>query len=141
VTAIVIELVYNHFPALSSQLVQQVDALCEDTAYRALRAAQIAIESPPKTGKIYRHGKHGQISHQASAPGEAPASDIGALSDNAKIMQEKLAMWDVLFYQEYAAVLEFGNAAGTLLPRPYLRPAIEGVRARFDAGMRKLGFS
>jgi hypothetical protein len=133
-----IVLVYNNFPALSAQLVQKVDSLCGDIAYRALLAAQDAIESPPKTGIVY---KHGNVSHQASAPGEAPATDIGALADNAKVKQEKTAMWEILFYQEYAAALEMEMGSPTMLPRPYLRPAVEGVRARFDAGMRKLGFS
>ena len=135
-TDIKIEIVFNHFPQLTEELIRQADAVCEEMAGRALRGAQEAIRNPPKTGRVYRYGK---VEHQASAPGEAPATDTGALAANAKTEQAAPAMWEILFFQDYAAALEFGTPK--MLPRPYLRPAVEAVRDRFVKGMKALGFS
>ena len=131
-----IEIVFNHFPQLTQELVGKVDAVCEETALRVLTGAQEAIRNPPKTGRIYKYGK---VSHQASAPGEAPATDTGALAANAKTEQQKPAMWEILFFQDYAAALEFGTPK--MLPRPYLRPAVEAVKDRFVKALKALGFS
>ena len=131
-----IEIVFNHFPALSTELVAKVANVAEDTALRAQRDAQTLIQSPPKTGRVYKYGK---VLHQASAPGESPATDTGALVANSKVEQGRTAMWWILFMQEYAAPLEFGTPK--MLPRPFLRPAIEGVKDRFFKALRALGFS
>jgi HK97 gp10 family phage protein len=74
----------------------------------------------PKTGRIYRRGG---VSHQASAPGEAPASDSGRLvqSGRTEFDQNDLsgtAQWSTA----YAEALEHGNE--NMEPRPFARPAL-----------------
>lgn len=82
------------------------------------------IASPPKTGRIYR--RRG-VEHQASAPGEPPASDTGRLIQSGHVEHnaEELsgtATWST----NYAASLEFGTAR--MEPRPYARPALMSKR-------------
>jgi hypothetical protein len=134
VADIEVELIYSNFSALGDQMVRDADRQCETTANRVLTRARILIQSGPKTGKVY---KHGNVLHQASAPGEAPASDTGALASNSKAERESLAHWLVIFFQEYARKLEFGTPV-QLAARPFLRPAIESERRAFVAAMRKI---
>lgn len=78
------------------------------------------IASPPKTGRIYRRrGKE----HQASAPGEPPATDTGRLIQSGRTAyNQSLLLGVVMWSTEYAAPLEFGTEK--MEPRPYARPAL-----------------
>ena len=129
-----IVLEYNNFPQLRDQMLRDADRQCETTANRVLTRARILIQSGPKTGRVY---KHGNVSHQASAPGEAPASDTGALASHSKIERESLAHWLVIFFQEHARKLEFGTPV-QLAARPFLRPGVEAEKQAFIAAMRKI---
>lgn len=106
-----------------------------------LQSAVRRIQSPPKTGKIYR--RRG-VEHQASAPGEAPASDTGTLVQRGSTRYEpNLLTGYVNFATKYAAPLEFGTTK--MEPRPFLRPALaenlenitngvaEEIRREFEA--------
>lgn len=79
------------------------------------REAKLLISHGPKSGRWY--GKH-----QASAPGEAPATDTGRLikSIQWQIFNQGLAaeVGSPLFY---ASFLEDGTRK--MDPRPWLRPA------------------
>lgn len=89
------------------------------------------IQEPPKTGHIYRHRG---VEHQASAPGEAPASDTGTLVQRTTTEYDvdKL-MGTVWFRTEYAAALEFGTQ--TVQPRPYARVSLEEKRGEFTGNI------
>ena len=87
-------------------------------------AAIRAIQTGPKTGRVYR--RRG-VSHQASAPGEAPASDTGALVQRSSTRYEPNDLRGVVsFHAAYAALLEFGTTR--MEPRPFLRPALVASR-------------
>lgn len=82
-----------------------------------------------KTGRIYR--RRG-VAHQASAPGEAPASDLGTLlrSITTSVSAEALT-GNINFRTEYARRLEYGFVGLDSLgrtydqaPRPFARPAL-----------------
>lgn len=78
------------------------------------------ILNPPKSGKVYvRRG----IAHQASAPGEAPASDTGTLVRNreTQLIPERLA-GRLRFMAAHAAPLEHGTR--NMEPRPFARRAL-----------------
>jgi HK97 gp10 family phage protein len=101
--------------------------------------AKAAIANPPKTGKVYMHGK---VAHQASAPGEAPATDTGFLANSIQSKRDGAeARVDV--HSEYAAPLEFGSSK--MAARPYLRPAmdehkdaiVEAVASNFEAAIQR----
>ncbi len=86
--------------------------------------AKRSIASGQKTGRIY---KRRTVTHQASAPGEAPATDTGRLvnSINAYPAGEKLESTVVAGRGtvKYAAMLEFGTKF--IAARPFLFPAVE----------------
>jgi hypothetical protein len=102
----------------------------------------------PKTGAVYsdifrmingrpvpigpRSGNNLSATHQASAPGEAPAADTGALSRPSAIVTKRKG--DLTIELEstiaYAAYLEFGTQM--IAPRPSWVPAVEKARPKFQ---------
>ena len=87
------------------------------------RAVQL-ITTPPKSGRIYR--RRG-VSHQASAPGEAPASDTGRLVNSRKItLDHDLVRARLSFATAYAKALEIGTKK--MEPRPFARRALAETR-------------
>lgn len=78
--------------------------------------------SHPGTGRIY---KRGQVSHQASAPGEPPAVDTGALRSSIghEVIGDVLRVGSAL---DYSAYLEFGTPK--MEPRPSARESLAEVR-------------
>ena len=130
-TEIVLE--YSNFAAIGEQMAREIDVVCESTALDIQARAQMAIMNPPKSGRIYRRGN---VAHQASAPGEAPATDTGALVNSAYTKKLADADYETGFTVEYAAALEFGTPK--IEPRPYLRPAVEAVRKAFIAAIKRI---
>jgi HK97 gp10 family phage protein len=91
----------------------------------ALRVAAVLVQSSavrlvqkgPKTGRTYGD-------HQASAPGEPPATDTGNLVRNIGFEVDKDKMTaTVASRAPYSAALEFGTNDGKILPRPFMMPA------------------
>ena len=117
------------------QLQEISDAGSGEALGKVVLAGAFALEGrvkrsmhEPKSGRIYSRGGK---THKASAPGEAPAIDYGALVNS---VQSKLgnvtrdsAEAEVFTDQESAAHLEFGTAH--IAPRPFMRPAAEEGQA------------
>lgn len=102
----------------------------------AVRKAALDIEAhikasmeEPKTGKWYGD-------HQASAPGEAPAVDMGELVNSVQAEKQEAFSWLVFTDVEYAPVLEFGGR--NVAPRPSFGPAADAVQPSFEESMEKL---
>lgn len=102
--------------------------------------AKESIAQGKKTGRVYKRGSR---THQASAPGEAPASDTGRLvnSINVRPAEGELAV-DVVAgggIVKYARMLEFGTSK--MAARPFLFPALEKnkekIRKRIEASLDK----
>ena len=89
--------------------------------------------SDAKSGRIY---KRGQKIHQASAPGEAPAIDTGLLANSIQVTDYGRLGAMVYTNTEYAEVLELGGRR--ILPRPYMRPAVENIAPKFLEATRQL---
>lgn len=86
------------------------------------------IQDTPKTGRIYR--RRG-VEHQASAPGEPPASDTGRLVQSIRTEYFPDELKGVLQASTaYAAFLEFGTSR--MEPRPFMRPAVSNKRADIE---------
>lgn len=87
------------------------------------------IMQPPKSGRIY---KRNTVTHQASAPGESPATDTGRLAGSITTHYDvaKLTGY-VNVATGYAQALEFGTPR--VAPRPYARVSLaekaEEIRA------------
>jgi HK97 gp10 family phage protein len=82
------------------------------------------IQQTPKTGRLYqRRG----VTHQASAPGEAPASDTGNLVRNITVeVDPSIMSATVVSNDAYAELLEFGTTK--MAPRPYMRAALDSMK-------------
>lgn len=107
------------------------------------------ITSGPKTGRIYR--RRG-VFHQASAPGQSPASDSGRLAQSGNTQLNPAMISSTIFFSTvYARPLERGSAYSirsslgasspdgaaqrefgtqSLAPRPFLRPALFNMSAQ-----------
>jgi hypothetical protein len=78
------------------------------------------IQRGPKTGRVYRSGN---VTHRASAPGEAPATDTGRLANSIVYERIGLIAAKVSSRLPYATYLEFGTQR--IAPRPAWTPAVE----------------
>lgn len=107
------------------------DAIVNRIRQAALRGAMAGIAiveqkavdfivSGEKTGKIYR--RRGVV-HQASAPGEPPASDTGRLVGSRETTLDAVNLGAKLaFHTDYAWRLEAGTL--NMEPRPFARRAL-----------------
>jgi N-acetylmuramoyl-L-alanine amidase len=87
-----------------------------------------------KSGIVYELYSPQRRTHQASAPGEAPASDTGRLASNIFTALDRDGLGGSIESRaEYSAALEFGHryADGiTLQARPFMVPALESQRKK-----------
>jgi hypothetical protein len=85
--------------------------------------------------------QRGNITHRASAPGEAPATDTGTLVSSESIYYERESDLVSIIGSRlaYAYYLEFGTMR--IAPRPSWMPAVEANRDKFsrlvDEGLRR----
>ncbi len=77
-----------------------------------------------KSGRIY---KRRSVIHQASAPGESPASDTGALVSRIYVELESTFASIMRVATNYAMLLEFGTSK--MAARPAAIPAAEKNRS------------
>lgn len=111
------------------------EALQKTAEEVAARAQQLVLD-PPKTGRVYARGS---VAHQASAPGEAPASDTGNLVGLIGVDAVNLPRLRISIFSsaKYSAALEFGTSK--MAPRPFLRRALREMGPRIVAHLRTRG--
>ena len=99
--------------------------------------AKMSIQNGPKTGAVTTRYNPRRV-HQASAAGEAPASDTGYLASNIAISidGDRLGA-SVESNAEYSAYLEFGTMK--MAARPFLQPALEITRPLVQRLLRDVG--
>ena len=142
------------FGMLGAVVRKQLGRVARATAKAVAQQAKDSITDGPKTGRIY--GAETEVSfrsrdkdvsfvahrgrelgddkvHQASAPGEAPANDTGALASGINVEMEGDLTAAIIVPAEQGAALEFGRIDGTIAPRPFLGPALEAARPGFEA--------
>ena len=95
------------------------------SAKRVEAEAKRSIAAGGKTGRIYRRRT---VTHQASAPGEAPATDTGRLVNSITAYPAPQGKRESTVVAGrgtvlYAALLEFGTRH--IAARPFLFPALE----------------
>lgn len=108
-------------------------AVALDEAAQAVQGeAQRLIQDPPKTGRIYKKYMPNRM-HQASAPGEAPATDLGTLVNSIIIDRTDIKRGRIVIAAtaKHAKFLELGTR--TMAPRPFLRRALRTMRGRIIA--------
>jgi len=113
---------------LKSAIESGVRPIIKNIAFN-IEALMKQLMTLPKHGRRYKRGSR---FHIASAPGEAPAVDTGNLINTIKTEIKSDTEATITIPAAYAEALEFGSSK--IAARPFVRPAIEGVIARFNSG-------
>jgi len=104
--------------------------------------SRVGIIGNPQVVAIYRaEGKENMSAyHQASSPGQPPATDTGTLIASIESKMETYQLTSshkasavVWTENDYAKFLEFGTKK--IEPRPFMTPALEKNRARFPKAL------
>jgi HK97 gp10 family phage protein len=120
-------------------IARELDVALFASAKKVEADAKKSIVSGEKSGRLY---KRRTVTHRASEPGQAPASDTGRLVNSINSYLEKGKSAFVVAGRgivNYAAHLEFGTIK--MAARPFMFPALESNRAwikeRIAAAVRK----
>lgn len=107
-----------------------IEGELKGAAVETQRTAVLSIQKGPKTGEVYPpvQGRRGSP-HQASAPGEPPATDTGRLASSITVLKKGDA-WYAGTGEDYGLYLELGTR--DMEPRPWLKPAAEHAAARLE---------
>lgn len=111
--------------AYGRDLGRSLELIVTAAATEAITDVKKAIEEPPKTGRVYLRGKNNDIEHQASAPGQAPATDTGTLVNSLYFRNRGKYTKVIGSRLPYAFYLEFGTFR--MEKRPSWIPAVERV--------------
>lgn len=131
-TQVSAKLVFNNLPKLSAAMKLKLGEVVDKTAHEIEGNAKASLTGS-KSGRVYtRHGRE----HQASAPGEAPANDYGALGNSIQTEVTGPTSRAVTVGVEYGAVLETGGAH--IAARPFMAPAAELARPGFEAACKQV---
>jgi len=137
-----VKMVFNLLPTLPKEAQAAAAKYIAETAHNIERDIKADMRGP-KSGRTYRRGKVkrsgkvvGYKFHRASAPGEAPARDVGALVNSIHAKRIGKLTYMVYSNSEYARALEFGTRR--MAARPFLRPAVRRRRAQFYQRMRAI---
>jgi hypothetical protein len=122
--------------AIGGKAEANVGKAIEATALGINRDVKDAIQRGDKTGRVYQRGN---ITHRASAPGEAPATDTGTLVSSIYYEPQSGLLSMIGSRLAYAYYLEFGTMR--IAPRPSWMPAVEANRDKFirlvEEGLRR----
>jgi len=158
------KVVYNHIPTLTPMVEANARKAIGITVREAETHMKRAMRAP-KSGRSYRRGSIkrqgksyagqglrsgtyaasgrryyivGAKVHRASAPGEAPAIDLGAYI-NSWFTRWTGKLTSILGTNAVQArALENGNPRRNLAARPHLGPAVDSVRDRFQQRMKRV---
>lgn len=119
--------------AFGQEVMDGVEQAIEASALEALTDVRKAIQGPPKTGRLYKRGKK---VHRASAPGEAPATDMGALVNSTYYTKPDPFTAEIGSRLDYAFFLEFGSRKTA--KRPAWLPAAERAAPRLQRRIEKV---
>ena len=99
---------------------RQLNLIVNAAALESVNDVKKAIQGPPKTGRKYQRGT---VVHQASAPGQAPATDTGFLVSSIYNEDRGYLTKAIGSRLDYAFYLEFGTRK--IAARPSWVPAVE----------------
>jgi HK97 gp10 family phage protein len=113
---------------------RQIADIVRGTAQNVRSHAIKAVQRGRKSGDVYEKYQP-KRTHRASAPGQAPATDTGAL---VRSIQADIRGRDaeVSANVDYAVYLEFGTQ--DMEPRPFLFPALEKERPAWDRRLQRI---
>lgn len=102
-----------------------------------VRTAAVRKIQASGSGRVYEIAGPPRRTHRASAPGEPPATDTGALARNIYVESADGGL--TVFVgtnQAHGRYLEHGTAM--VAPRPWLMPSMEGSRADHMRRMQEI---
>lgn len=120
-----IEIRSNRLRGMDLRMRQQAARVVKSYALQGEAMVKVSM-GEPKSGHMYGD-------HQASAPGEAPAIDIGNLVASVQAQEESTLTWTVAVGADYGIYLEHGTVH--MAPRPYMAPMAEALRGPFIRDM------
>lgn len=131
--SVVVEIVYNRMPQMAVALRAEASKGVRRTAFR-YEANLKQRMSGVKSGRVYVRKN---ITHIASAPGQAPAVDTGTLINSIKTDAKPGSLTaEVATTTDYAPHLEYGTV--NMEPRPaWIPEAEEARRTYFPEEMRR----
>lgn len=108
-----------------------IATLAQDTRTRAVQG----IQRGAKSGRVYRKYNPSRV-HQASAPGQYPASDTGRFASSVQVELPTLTNLTarVGTHVLYGPMLEFGTSR--MAARPWLFPSFEGARVGVEGRLK-----
>ena len=124
---------------LEAEVKRALEATMKGAAMLVANDAKQRIARGAKSGRIYTtrfatnkstggiFPTEARVPHQASAPGEAPATDTGKLISSIVADAQGTKAW-VEARSAYAVHLEYGTRR--MQARPFMMPAFEAQRAR-----------
>ena len=103
----------------------------------AIRNRVMDLMNAPASGIVYirKPGQNLSREHRASAPGDAPAKDSGALVESIAYKRPSPMQATVSSDIEYLPRLEYGDM--TVQARPSFRPATDAEREPFADAIRE----
>lgn len=114
---------------ITDEIRTEVSKVVIGTALELQGNIKKSIQRGPASGRSYQK-YNPRRTHQASAPGQAPATDTGRLANSIFFDQEGLLSATVGSNLIYALYLEYGTTK--MAARPYFRPAVEAMRPKFE---------
>jgi HK97 gp10 family phage protein len=113
----------SKLPQIAGAIDQAAARCVFRTAHRIRTEAIKLILEGSKSGHVY---KRRSVTHKASAPGEAPASDLGRLVQSIRVDHTPNSLTArVVAGTKYAKLLELGTQS--MRPRPFMAPAVRNV--------------
>ena len=111
----------------TNEEINLADRYAFKTALAIEADAKRLIQRGQPTGRVY---KRGNVSHRASAPYEAPATDTGQLVRNITTQKKKKLLYTTGSRRQagYGKALEYGTV--NMKPRPWLSVAVRNVKAK-----------
>lgn len=114
---------------MTDDIRQEVGKAVVGTALELRGDVVKSIQRGPKSGTVYQKYNPRRM-HQASSPGQAPASDTGRLANSITFDQMGDLTASVGSALAYATYLEYGTSR--MAARPFFRPAVERMRPKFQ---------
>lgn len=130
-----VRMLYNNSAQVLADFQREVTAVLELGATITQQEAVRAIQTGGRSGRIYIRGGR---AHQASARGEAPASDTTRLEKSIQIERPSPNKRRVVVGEHYGAILELRKGRPFLLPAFYR--SVPAMRSRLRSLQSRRGW-
>lgn len=132
-----VTILFNDLPKILANLEPEAGRIVADAAKRIRDDAHRRIVDPPKSGHVYTSGPQ-PLPHQASAPGESPATWTGDLAASLDAHPLGPTSAEATAGTDHAKAMEFGSPDGKVAARPFMLPSSEEERPKFEAEMAQV---